>query len=150
MPDDASRSTRLFAGGCFWGVVAVGGLFVAGCLLLSLAVSGFFGGADGTPKKPVSAAERTRFSLERAVRDGDLTDLEIGLAADGKPWDRETDDVTVRITVTYTGGSGSPDGTDPSAHCRLFTARLPLDGNTRVALHLPGEGCVPLTSPLVP
>ncbi|WP_329227443.1 hypothetical protein OG488_08630 [Streptomyces sp. NBC_01460] len=132
MPDDSSRGTRLFAGGCPCAVVIGGIVFAAVCLLLSVAVTGFFDRPAEPAGKPPGTAEATRHYLESYATDGALTAKEIAFAARGGRWDRETGDTALRITVTY-----PQDG----AGCYVFTVPLPLDTHTRVALPRQGEGC---------
>ncbi|MFF2136820.1 hypothetical protein [Streptomyces sp. NPDC058193] len=132
MPDDSSRGTRLFAGGCLCALVIGGVLFTVVSLLLSTAVTGFFDRPAEPAGEPPGAAEATRHYLESYATDGTLTEKEITFAARGGRWDRETGDTALRITVVY-----PQDG----AGCYVFIVPLPLDTHTRVAPPRQGEGC---------
>ncbi|MET9519908.1 hypothetical protein [Streptomyces sp. NPDC002994] len=145
MSGDSTRRTRLLAGGCVYLVIIALFLVVAVLLLLSVMVTGFFD-RPPEPKRTTtpSRAEVTRHHLEDLAHDGTLTNEEITYAARDGRWHQETDDTTIRITVTYPDEAGSPEG------CYRFVLRRPLNLDTRVALPAPGEGCVPRTPASAP
>lgn len=133
MAGDSSRGIRLLAGGCLWVVIIAGFLFMVGSLLFSVMVTSFFDRPSEPDKARSEAA--TRYYLEEYAGDGTLTSEEITSAARGGQWHQETDDTTIRITVTYSAEGGS------SVSCYRFVLQRPLNLDTQVALPPLGEGC---------